>query len=89
VPLGWILQAAATRRWRASLVASAVLILFTALAGVTLLALDLPRLRPDENYSLRGWFFVFYYGAYVAGLVLGPLALVRPGGRVAVVSGED
>jgi hypothetical protein len=89
VPLGWILQAAATRRWRTCLAVSSVLILFTALTGATLLALDLPRLRPDENYSLRGWFFVFYYGAYVAGLVLGPLALVRPGARVAVVGGTD
>jgi hypothetical protein len=85
VPLALILQAVATRRWLACLGVFALLSVFTLLAGAILLALDLPLLRPGENYSLRGWFFVTYYGAYVAGLVLGPLALINAGPRTAVV----
>jgi hypothetical protein len=83
VPLALALQAAATRRWWACVGTLAVLALFTMLTGAALLALDLRRLSPGENYSLRGWFFLPYFGAYAAGMVLGPLALMRSGSRSA------
>jgi hypothetical protein len=77
VPPMLIVQAAVRRQWAHSLALFGVLIGMTMLAAGVLLVLDLPSGVPAPRYSLRGWYLMGFFGTYAAGLLLGPLALVR------------
>jgi hypothetical protein len=77
IPPGLMVQSAAHGRWPRFFTQLGTLVALTVLAGSILLALDLPRLAPGEEYSVRGWYLLALYGAYMSGVVLIPSAVVR------------